>query len=315
MIVLESTQAVVAQAKSVSIDDAATSRWAEALPGDALRLGVHDLPAMLPGDRGQLANLTLLIDALNFCFWSDDPLRIEWEGRTYRRFDAMFVSILRAALEQPLWFKPRYWVEAPPSEIAKLFAGQGKLLMMEDRQRVIRETGQTLLDRFDGKFEDAVDSVNRKAWPLAVLLMTNFDSFRDVARYNDQPVYLMKRAQICAFDLSIAWSSHDYGSLEGLDDLTAFADYRVPQALRHLGILRVETALATRIERQELLAAGGPEEVEIRAATIQAVERMKNALAVRGRKVSTWVLDVYLWNLARGDGIAVDHHRTLTTNY
>lgn len=315
MIVLETTHTVVKQAKSVTIDDSAIAAWAAVLPGDALRLGAHDLPAMLPGDRGQLANLTLLIDALNFCFWSDDPIRVEWEGRTYRRFDAMFVSILRAAREDPRWFDPRYWVDAPPAEIARLFAGQGKLLMLDERQRVIRETGHTLLDRFDGKFEDAVESVNRKAWPLAVLLMTNFDSFRDVARYNDQPVYLMKRAQICALDLSIAWAAHEYGSLEGLDELTAFADYRVPQALRHLGILRLEPALAARIDRQELLAAGGPEEVEIRAATIQAVERMKAALTARGREVSTWVLDVYLWSLARGDGIVVDHHRTLTTNY
>lgn len=315
MIVLESTKLVVEQAKFVSIDDAAISTWTENLPGDALRLGVHDLPAMLPGDRGQLANLTLLIDALNFCFWSEDPLRVQWEGRTYRRFDAMFVSILRAAREQPRWFDPHYWIDASPSEIATLFAGQGKLLMLEERERVIRETGRALLDRFDGRFEDAVESVNRKAWPLAVLLMTNFESFRDVARYNDQPVYLMKRAQICALDLSIAWSAHDHGSLDGLDELTAFADYRVPQALRHLGILRLETALAARIDRQELLAAGGPEEVEIRAATIQAVERMKSALSARGREASTWVLDVYLWNLARGDGVTVEHHRTLTTNY
>lgn len=306
---------VVEQAKFLSIDDAAIAAWAAALPGDALRPSVHDLPALLPGDRGQLANLTLLIDALNFCFWSDDPIRVEWEGRTYRRFDAMFVSILRAARDQPLWFKPQYWVDAPPSAIATLFAGEGKLLMMAEREHVLRETGRTLLDRFDGKFEDAVESVNRKAWPLAVLLMTNFDSFRDVARYNDQPVYLMKRAQICALDLSIAWTAHDHGSLDGLDELTAFADYRVPQALRHLGILRLESGLATRINRQELLAAGGPEEVEIRAATIQAVERMKTALTARGREVSTWVLDVYLWTLARGEGITVDHHRTLTTNY
>lgn len=315
MIVLDTTRSVVDQAKLVSIDDAAIGTWAAGLPGDALRLGVHDLPALLPGDRGQLANLTLLIDALNFCFWSEDPIHVEWEGRTYRRFDAMFVSILRAAQEQPRWFDPRYWVDAPPSQIATLFAGEGKLLMMEEREHVIRETGHTLLDRFDGRFEDAVDSVNRKAWPLAILLMTNFDSFRDVARYNDQPVYLMKRAQICALDLSIAWTAHDHGSLDGLDELTAFADYRVPQALRHLGILEVEPALAARIQRQELLAAGGAEEVEIRAATIQAVERMKAALSARGRDVSTWVLDVYLWNLARGEGVTVDHHRTLTTNY
>ena len=315
MIVLDTTRAVVEQAKLVSIDEAAIAHWAASLPPDALRPSVHDLPGLLPGNRGQLANLTLLIDALNFCFWSDDPLRVEWAGRTYRRFEAMFVSILCAAQDDPKWFDARHWVEAPTSAIRTLFAGQGTLLMLEERERVIRETGQALLDRFDGRFEDAVDSVNRKAWPLAILLMTNFDSFRDVARYNDQPVYLMKRAQICALDLSIAWEANGHGALDGVDELTAFADYRVPQALRHLGILRLDPDFSAQIARRELLAPGGPGEVEIRAATIQAVERMKVALAGRGRAVPTWTLDVYLWALARGDGVTVEHHRTLTTNY
>jgi len=315
VIVLDTTRAVVEQAKLVAIDDAAIDRWAATLAPDALSPPVHDLPSLLPGNRGQLANLTLLIDALNFCFWSEDPLRVEWAGRTYRRFDAMFVSILRAAQDDPRWFDARHWVEAPSAEIRTLFTGQGRLLMLDQRERVIRETGRTLIDRFDGRFEDAVDSVNRKAWQLAVLLMTNFDSFRDVARYHDQPVYLMKRAQICALDLSIAWEAAGHGMLDGLDELTAFADYRVPQALRQLGILRLDPALAGPIDRQELLEPGSPGEVEIRAATIQAVERMKLALTRSGRAVPTWKLDVHLWTLARGDGVAVEHHRTLTTNY
>jgi len=315
VIVLDSTRAVAAQARLVTIDDAAIAQWAAALPADALRPAVHDLPSLLPGNRRQLANLTLLIDALNFCFWSDDPLHVEWAGRTYHRFDAMFVSILRAAQDDPRWFDARHWVEAPASELAVLFAGQGRLLMLQERERVIRETGRTLLERFDGNFDDAVESVNRKAWQLAVLLMTNFDSFRDVTRYGDQPVYLMKRAQICALDLSIAWEANGHGPLDGLEELTAFADYRVPQGLRQLGILRFDADLADRIQRQELLAPGSPEEVEIRATTIQAVDRMRQALAGRGRAVPAWQVDVYLWSLARGESVTVEHHRTLTTNY
>ena len=315
MIVLDSIQLVVDAARHVSLDDSAIARWAASITADDLRPVHHTLPALLPGNRAQLANLTLLIDSLNFCFWSDDPPRNTWNGTTYHRFDAMFVAILKAAQADPRWFDARHWAWAEPAEIAGLLACDGQLPMLAERERILRETGRTLMERFDGQFADAVDSVNRDAWALAVLLMTNFDSFRDVACYADQPIFIMKRAQICALDLSVAWDTHGHGPLDNLDALTAFADYRVPQGLRQLGILQLTPDLATRIQNREWIHAGSPEEVEIRAATVLAVERMRQALAGRGRPTPAWQIDWYLWALARGPGVTVEHHRTWTTFY
>jgi hypothetical protein len=315
VIVHDTTRAVVEHAKHLAINDEAIGQWAAAVRPTELDPPAHELLGQLSGTEQQLANLVLLIDALNFCFWSDDPIRFQWRGRTYERFNAMFVSLMLAAKYEPQWCDPRHWMSVPSKEIRQVLSGQGRLLMLEDRERIMRETAGVLLERFEGQFTIAIESVNRRAWPLAVLLMTNFDSFRDVSSYRNRPIYFMKRAQICALDLSIAWSTHDFGALTGIEELSAFADYRVPQALRHLGIIALNPDLAEAIDKGRELARESEEEIEIRAATIQAVERMKNALGRVGKSAAAWQIDWYLWLLSHGDGVVLNHHRTRTVYY
>jgi len=273
MLVLESTQAVVQHATQVTVDDAAIDRWARRVPPGALNPGGHDLWEHLPGSQAQLANLVLLIESLNFCFWSADPISIQWRGRTYERFNAMLVSIMLAAKYDPLWCEAEYWVSVPSEEIRQVLSGKGELLLMDERERIIRETGRGLLDRFDGQFIHAVESVNEHAWPLAVLLMTNFDSFRDVSRHGDAPVYFMKRAQICALDLSMT------------------------------------------IEREDEIEQDSSEEIEIRAASIHAVDRMVKAAGAAGKRTPAWQIDWYLWGMSHDAAVKANHHRTRTVYY
>lgn len=315
MLVLDGTQWVLDNARHLSVDEAAIDKWAADVPSAALRPKAHELLAHLPGSQAELANLVLLIDSLNFCFWSPDPISIGWRGKTYYRFEAMFISLMLTARYDPEWFNAEYWLEVPREEIRQVLSGKGKLLLMDERERILRETARALIDRFDGQFIHAIESVNEKAWPLAVLLMTNFDSFRDVSGYHEKPVYFMKRAQICALDISIAWETHEHPALKGLEQLTAFADYRVPQALRRLGVLVLSDALADTIDTQREIEKDSEEEVEIRAASIQAVEKMKNAVAKAGKSATAWQIDWYLWELARGDDGTEDHHRTRTIYY
>ena len=51
-----------------------------------------------------------------------------------------------------------------------------------------------------------------------------------------------------------------------------FADYRVPQILRHLKIFEYSDHLAKIVDNNIELAYSSTEEIEIRAATVLAVE-------------------------------------------
>ena len=51
-----------------------------------------------------------------------------------------------------------------------------------------------------------------------------------------------------------------------------FADYRVPQILRHIGVLSYSDELAQLIDSETELAYSGKLEVELRAATVVTVD-------------------------------------------
>jgi hypothetical protein len=97
-----------------------------------------------------------------------------------------------------------------------------------------------------------------------------------------------KRAQIAAADLHRAGVSR----FADIARLTMFADNLVPHVLRLDGVLGFAPKLVERINRQELIQAGSPEEIEIRACAVHAVELI--VAAGDGRYPAE--VDEVLWN-------------------
>ncbi len=93
-----------------------------------------------------------------------------------------------------------------------------------------------------------------------------------------------KRAQIAAADLALA----GIAPADDLAELTLFADNLVPHVLRVDGVLEVDPELVARIESEQLLEHDSPEEVELRACALHAVELLVAAHGVdhrhRGRQ-------------------------------
>lgn len=144
-----------------------------------------------------------------------------------------------------------------------------------------------------------------------------------------------QRAQIFVGDLYGAFGGAGLGAFHDIDALTMFADYRVPVVLRHsLGVLRYSPALEAAVDAKQELAAGCEEELEIRAATVEAVARLQAALARRfggshnnttsshsllpgGRPAPLAIqLDWWLWGLGeKARETDPPHHRTRTIYY
>ena len=116
--------------------------------------------------------------------------------------------------------------------------------------------------------------------------------YRDVASYAGERVPFLKRAQITAADLALALPECSFRDLR---ELTMFADNLVPHVLRLDGVLHFDPGLIERLEREELLAHGSPEEVEIRACAVHAVEQLA---ARSGLPASR--LDYWLWSRGAG---------------
>ena len=93
-------------------------------------------------------------------------------------------------------------------------------------------------------------------------------TWHDVSPYDGEPVPFFKRAQIAAADLH----SPGLAPAADLERLTLFADNLVPHVLRLDGVLAFDPALVARIDARQLIEHDSPEEVEIRACALHAVE-------------------------------------------
>jgi len=93
---------------------------------------------------------------------------------------------------------------------------------------------------------------------------------------------------------------------DGVDVLTMFADYRVPQILNHLGILEYSPKLTKILQDKVPLEYGSIEEMSIRAASICAVEAIKEDMNdPQNNRDGSWtpvtsvLIDFFLWDLAK----------------
>jgi len=181
--------------------------------------------------------------------------------------------------------------------------------------RALNELGKFLLKRFDGEPTGPIAAADRSAARLAEFLI-EMPLYRDVSRYADFEVPFYKRAQLTSADLAAVFDGEGYGAFDDLDQLTIFADNLVPHVLRREGVLVYAPELAGRIDAGALLEAGSPEEVEIRAAAVHAVECCLSLMRKSGVKLTARQLDMALWTRGQLPAMkAHPRHRARTTNY
>lgn len=166
--------------------------------------------------------------------------------------------------------------------------------LLSERSRAVRQVGTALLTYFEGKTSNLLKRSNGSARALVSLVLQYFPMFRDTAIYRGHQCFFYKRAQIFVGDIFGAYKGVGLGEFSDIDQITCFADYRVPQLLRELGILEYDKELAAKVDSKSELNAGGEEELEIRAATIIAVEKMVEHLHKLGVKMNAYYMVLHL---------------------
>jgi hypothetical protein len=194
-----------------------------------------------------------------------------------------------------------------PDEIAAAIGQDPGHELMSHFARHLRELGERVGDAHGGSFLALARSGEGSAVRLAEYL-GSWPTWRDVSPYDGFEVPFFKRAQIAAADLALA----GIASAGDLGRLTLFADNLVPHVLRIDGVLEFDPGLVARIDAEELIAHDSPEEVEIRACALHAVELL---VAAHGATTATAV-DNVLWHRGAGPRYkAHPRHRARTTDY
>lgn len=316
---------VARRAQHVRIDtpglEALADRLAcEAGPPASLGAGAPDAPASLDparearGSAAETVAFVLTLDTINFGSGWFPQLRKRpghsgylsiaaalgehferhgaWSAAELERLSAADVARL---LDQPM--------QPPVDELMALYA------------RALAELGGFLRKEHAGRYEGPVEEADGCAERL-VRSLAGMPLYRDVERYQELEVPFYKRAQIAASDLALAFAGEGLGRFRDLERLTLFADNLVPHVLRMEGVLRYAPALAARIAREEPIPLGSPEEVEIRAVALHAVERLVEGCRGRGLPLCAYQLDQRLWDRGQSSEIkAVPRHRTRCTFY
>jgi hypothetical protein len=271
-------------------------------------------PHLVDADAETVAGWTLLLSALNFCFWQDEP---RWRVAGADGYMALVHALRRGHDAGVPLARPVHWTRWGVEDLAAVLQGDvgGAALppLLAERHAVARELGVWLVEEHGGSALHALAAAPDAA-EFAQDLAATLRGFRDVAEYHGFRVPLLKRAQIAARDCGAALGSRCPAGLRDRSGLTAFADYKLPQVLRAAGALVYASPLAARVDAREELRAGAEEEVEIRACTVVAVRHLTALLRGHGRHLDATEVDGMLW--WRGQGIAAQpYHRVRTIWY
>ena len=317
--VLQTAKHVAAKSQAVALDKEALIRFCGKLLQQGIKVPPWDNRYHFRGSDEETVAYLLVLDSLNFCFWP--PLgSLRWEiddelGRLSGYY-ALAAALKRAVESGIPITQAEYLVELSLDQLRQILGGKGVLQLLEDRLKILHELGHVLLEDYGGKAYHLVQMADRSAVTLTRLLAEKLSSFRDTADYQDHKAFFYKRAQIFAADLHGAFGARDWGVFTDIDKLTAFADYKLPQVLRQLGILRYTRALAQKVGQKILLESGGSEEVEIRANTIWAVELIRQELDRLGKSLRAFEIDHILWHLGQEAVFKKKpYHRSLTIYY
>lgn len=243
----------------------------------------------------------IALNSLNFMFWSLGSVNGKKTLSRYGYDGKQGAAGMRAAFDKT-WGESLYPDNFRQGPITRewVIAHFGDIPDPESRATLLSEVfagdqleqvSQDLVQRISAHRAISADDaeVLRKAFPRA---------------FGDP---YLKRAQLAIF-----WMAGFFGEC-GVDvdtkDVTAFADYQVPRALRALGILEYSDELASKVDSLSLLDAGSIEELAIRGATIVACEALATAKSATAAEI-----DNFLWTNRNLAG-ATPFHLTFTEHY
>ena len=264
-----------------------------------------------------LLRYIFIIDTLNYCFWPNEGF--EYYSLAKNLYDTL--------IKNKNFFDIDNLVNIAVEQLKEnVFKGDFNLI--NERARMIREVFTIIKYNYQENCINFVKECNKNATKLVKKIIDEFCCFRDHAIYNGEQIFFYKRAQILVSDLYLAYldikeakkdtQENDIINFtqETISQLTMFADYRVPQILKAKGILVYDKHLTDLINNKLEIPHGSKEEVEIRSATIQSVELIRNSLETKGKNFMSIQVDVYLWEEGEKIKDKIEpHHRTLSIFY
>lgn len=261
----------------------------------------------------EICQYYLTFNAINYCYFDEDGNRMVRDELNGSTLVCKSLAEHWEDLKNPLFLSnvdENYLM-------ADVFRCPTSLI--KERTRALRELGNFLLRNDDFTFEKLFSKYQNNAYLVSQVVPHYLPSWRD-------PFF--KRAQLFVAMVYGRFQNDQVPvfSDESLKDLTVFADYRVPQTLNWMGAIYPCQRLEADIAYRKPIPSGSFKELELRAATVVAVDKLVEDLRDlrRDENINVVQVDALLWLGAKRPellpegttvGVQPDYHRTMTTDY
>lgn len=311
--ILNSIQFVVNNSKYVKIKEDNIENAINLVTNNEKKSWLNsDLLDLNKYSQNQIIMYLILCESLNFCYWdSDIKWKIEYKGEWYSGSFGLFYGISKAIQNGYDLLNIDYLEKMTIEQLDEIFKGTTSIPLLEERYEIIKQLVQELKNIDD--LSKALDSNNDIE--LLNNIINNFSNFNDISIYKGKKVYFFKRAILLVGDL-IENVKSIKEKVKNDSNMLGCADYKIPQVLRHLGILEYNEELAQIVDSKQQLKHDSEMEIEVRANMLYALELIKNKLHQKGIEMNSTQIDNILWLLSKNKEFkAKPYHLTRTIYY
>ena len=315
--ILRSTQYVVNNSDFVSLNKVAINNYAERFISNELKPWFLDAPLKISKLREiDQVHFMVLFSALSFSYWGNPNWTVEYDNQISGGSWGLILALKRALDEDIPVFDAEYLATVSIDDVRQILRGSTEIPMIHERQFAMNDVGKVLTVKYEGDFRNLLSQSN-DVNILRKKIVSEIKSFQDSSQFKGETIYFHKRAQIILAGVAALLPKTSCTKFKNIHELTTLADYRIPQILKNMEIIEYTDELAQKIEGQVELDAGSPEETEIRANTIWAVELIRDELnKAHGTKFLANDINDYLWLETQQEGFDKRiHHRVRTTAY
>jgi hypothetical protein len=246
-------------------------------------MGYEELPMpdyQMPfgqGSADEVIDFVLTADCVDTAFTDFSThvkFQVDYAGRHWSDSDGLFACMKRALDNGIPILDGKFLAKLSRPEMERIFAANIELPMLDEKMEIWRQVGAVLAEKYDGRFHNFVKSCPPRIYDngagLIDRLVKEFPRFNDVSPYDGQTIKFYKLPQLGIWFVYSALRKSGQFALEDVDNMTAFADYIVPVALRLLGITSYSPELEHAINSYQMIPRDSRQEVEIRAHCIYA---------------------------------------------
>eukprot|EP00164_Ancoracysta_twista_P006628 GFYU01009259.1.p1 GENE.GFYU01009259.1~~GFYU01009259.1.p1 ORF type:complete len:340 (-),score=44.53 GFYU01009259.1:467-1486(-) len=252
-----------------------------------------------------------VVDTWNYSFWNEDdsnPWTVKYKGESYTGYWAMVAAVNRAIDEGTDLTNAAIYKDITREEVAHIFRSEttAQVPMLDQRVESLHSVGKVLVERYGSCFRNVVEQAGGSAGKLLQMIVETIPTYNDIQTIQGKEVYFYKRAQILIADVWACYAGKGLGRFDDIDVITMFADYRVPQMLRHIEAISYSPHMNEVLSSQKEMASGDRLEMEIRGCSIWSVELIRQKLAslmeergLAGSSMNSIMLDFFLWDYAK----------------